>query len=169
MLPQTIVSSTITFAGIDSLSGQLRDLNGQLDFISITYAPLSPNFTVLEPAAAKHDFQRMKSVAGKRKIMLQEIGYPTADATGGSEDKQAEFYRLVFQQIDQDPDAFIALNFMYLADLSRQSARQFATFYGLHTPAFEGVLQSMGLFNEAGQAKKAWRVLEAELSRGASR
>jgi hypothetical protein len=165
LLPGTEVSSTLTFSGIASLAGQLKTLNSQLDFLSLTYCPLHPDFTVMDPSVVPSDFGGMKQAAAGRRIVLQEIGYPTAPATGGSEDKQAEFYRLSFEEINRDPGAFAAVNFMNLADLSRDSARQFANFYRFHTPAFEGVLQSMGLFNESGEAKKAWSIFQSALKR----
>lgn len=168
-LPSIQVSSTFTFAGVSSLAGDLRTLNTQLDFLSVTYSPLRPDFTVREPSVVPSDFVRMKQVARNRKIILQEIGYPTASVTGSSEEKQAEFYRVSFEEIHRDPAAFTAVNFMNLADLSRETARQFADFYQFHTPAFEGVLRSMGLFDENGKAKKAWVLFQNALKQDGQR
>lgn len=166
LLPGIRFSSTFMFSGLGSLTGELKKLNSQLDFLSLTYCPLRPDFTVMDPSVVPADFARMKQVAAGRKIILQEIGYPTAPVTGGSEEKQAEFYRLAFTEISRAPAAFNAVNFMNLADLSRDTVRQFTDYYQLHTPAFEGVLQTMGLFNEEGEPKKAWAVLQTLLKRG---
>ena len=163
LLPSVEISSTATFSGIAAFRDQLRGLNDELDFLSLTYCPLNADFTVRDPAGVPGDFAQMKQVAGTRKIVLQEIGYPTAPATGGSEEKQAEFYRLSFREINRQPEKFAAVNFMNLADLSAGSARQFADFYSYHTPAFEGVLQTMGLFNQQGEAKEAWSVFQNAL------
>ena len=166
LLPSVEISSTVTFSGITALRDQLRGLNGELDFLSLTYCPLNADFTVRDPAAVPGDFAHMEQFAGARKIVLQEIGYPTAPATGGSEEKQAEFYRLSFREISRQPEKFAAVNFMNLADLSADAARQFADFYRYHTPAFEGVLQTMGLFNQKGEAKQAWSVFQNALKQG---
>ena len=160
LAPGIEVSSTVTYAGIDQLKGPLQMLNGQLDFLALTYAPLQPDFTVKDPSVLPADFARMKEIAAGRRIVFQEIAYPTSPAARSSEDKQAEFYRLALGELKRDAPAFAAVNFMNLADLSDEDAEQFSSFYGLKGhAAFKGVLQTLGLFDKDGRPKKSWAIL----------
>ncbi len=159
LLPGVKVGATLEFAGAGQLEGSLSGLNRQLDFVAFTYVPVEPDFTVQDPSVLPSDFRRMKQVASGRKILLQEIGYPSAAANRSSQDKQAEFYRLALRELRSDPSAFAAVNFMMLADLSDHVVDQFAGFYGLKTPAFKGMLQSMGVFDGNGKPKKSWNIL----------
>jgi hypothetical protein len=158
LVPGIKVSCTLTYSGVGSLFGLLAALNQQMDYLAVTYCPLKPDFTVEDPSVLIADFKTMNLAAGSRKLMLQEIAYPTAAATGGSEDKQAEFYTLAFQQVAAQPSAFEGMNFMVLADLSQASTLQYAKYYGLTTPAFEGALQTIGMFDALGNPKKGWAV-----------
>lgn len=166
LIPDVKVSTTLTFTSLGELHGRFSALDRQMEFLSLTYLPLKPGFTVNDPSVLPADFARMKEFAAGRKIVFQEIAYPTAPSTNGSQDKQAEFYRLAFQEFARDPAAFAAVNFMNLADLSDDSSRQYANFYGMrgHEP-FRGLLQSLGLFDTNGEPKKAWAVLRQNLQR----
>jgi hypothetical protein len=165
-VPGIQVSTTLMFSGIDQLDGRLAGMNQDLDFIALTYAPLKGDFSVMDPSVLPGDFQKMKRVAAGRKVVLQEIGYPTSSVVGSSEEKQAEFYRLAFQQIERDPQAFDAVNWMMLADLSDATTKHYSEFYGLKGAAkFEAVLQTMGLFDSQGRPKKSWEILRKEFRR----
>jgi len=161
LAPEIQVSSTFTSKGLELLGGPLASLNEQLDFLAVTYSPLEADFTVEDPSVVPRDFERIREIAGGRKIVFQEVGYPTAAATRGSDELQAQFYRNVFTEIARDRSAFSAVNFMTLADLSDADSQQFASFYGLpHNSAFRGSLQSLGLFDANGHAKPSWEILE---------
>jgi hypothetical protein len=161
LVPGIKVSSTLTYStGIDKLKGSLAPLNSKLDMLSFTYIPLEPGFKVKDPSVLPSDFARMKDFAAGRKIFLQEIAYSTAPITNGSEDKQAEFFRLAFDQLKKDQGAnFEAANVMIFADLSDKDAQGFASFYKLGgDQTFKAALQTIGLFDGRGRPKKAWDV-----------
>ena len=161
LAPEIEVSTTLTFGGLELLNGSLASLNQQLDFLALTYCPLQPDFTVQDPLVVSADFRKIKEAAGLRKIVFQEIGYPTAGATRSSDERQAEFYRGVLAQLLREPSAFAAVNFMTLADLSDADSQQFATFYGQpNNTAFRGSLQSLGLFDANGKPKPSWAILQ---------
>jgi hypothetical protein len=159
-VPGIKVSSTITFSiGVDKLTSLLAPLNSKWDFLALTYTPLEPGFTVKDPSVVPSDFAKIKKAAGGRKVFFQEIAYPTGSLTKGSEDKQAEFYRLVFEELRKDNGAsFEAANFMTLADLSDADADKYARRAGLTTPSFKQSLQTLGLFDGNGKPKKSWEV-----------
>jgi hypothetical protein len=160
LVPDIPVSCTLTFTGLDQLRGPLKSLNEQLDFLALTYAPLQPDFTARNPSVVPADFAHIKEIAAGRKIFFQEIAYPTSPAARGSEENQAEFYRLALAELKRNSSAFAAVNFMTLADLSDDDAERFASFYGMKgNAAFKGVLQTLGLFDKNGNPKKSWDVL----------
>jgi hypothetical protein len=161
LVPGIKVGSTLAYStSIDKLNGSLAPLSDKLDFLSFTYIPFEPGFKVKDPSVLPSDFDRMKAAAKGRKIVLQELAYSTASITGGSEDKQAEFYRLAFEQLSKDKGAnFDAANVMMLADLSDKDAQGFATFFKLGSDqTFKAALQTIGLFDTRGRPKKAWDV-----------
>jgi hypothetical protein len=163
-VPSIEVSSTLMFSGIDQLSGRLAALNPQLDFIALTYSPLEADFSVKDHSVLPADFQAMSQVAAGRKVVLQEIGYPSSPVVNSSQDKQADFYRLAFQYLDAR--TFEAANWMVLGDLSDAVTKQYSQFYGLKGASkFEAVLQTMGVFDAQGKPKKSWDIFRQELRR----
>jgi hypothetical protein len=166
LVPGIKAGTTLTYTGLPALRGKLSAIDPQLDLIALTYCAQLPGFVVDEPSVLPADFTRMKQFAAGRKIVFQEIAYPTAPATRGSEEKQAEFYRLAFQEFARDPGAFDAVNFMNLADLSDADAHQYTKFYGLPGhESFRGMLQTLGLFDATGRPKKAWEVFRQGIQR----
>lgn len=166
LVPGIQVSSTITYStGLDKLNSILSPLNSKWDFLALTYIPLEPGFTVEEPSVVPANFDKMRRAAGNRKIFFQELAYPTGGLTKGSQDKQAEFYRLVLSEFRKDNGAkFVAANFMTLADLSDADTNGYANFYGLNLPAFKQSLQTLGLFDMNGRAKKSWEIFRKYLA-----
>lgn len=156
-VPGMEVSSTLMFSGLDQLQGLLQGLNPQLDFLALTYSPLEADFSVKDPSVLPADFQAMRRVAAGRKVVLQEIGYPSSTLLSSSQDKQAEFYRLAFQNLDAQ--TFEAANWMVLGDLSDAVTKQYSQFYKLKGAAkFEAALQTLGLFDTQGKPKKSWDI-----------
>jgi hypothetical protein len=157
LVPDIQVGATLTFGALEELKDRFADLNRQMDFLALTYSPLKPDFTVEEPSAATSDFARMRQAAGNRRIVLQEIAYPTSAAAGSNEDKQSEFYRNAFQELARNPTPFEAVNFMTLADLSDADTEKFSEFYGMkNNRAFRGTIQTLGMFDAQGLPKKGW-------------
>lgn len=165
LVPGIKIGATITFAGLAQLDGPLSQLNRQMDFLAITYCPLNRDFTVEDPSVLAADFALMKQSAAGRKVVLQEIAYPSSPMAASSEQKQAEFYQLAFQELARDPFAFDAVNFMMLADLSVASAQHYAQYYGLNLPSFRAALQTLGMFDGEGRPKKGWSVFCTNLAR----
>lgn len=161
LAPEMEVSSTLTFNGLNLLQESLAGLNDQLDFLALTYCPLQPDFRVEDPGVLPRDFRRIKEFARERKIVFQEVGYPTASSSGSSDEQQAEFYRRMIEELSRDPQAFSAVNVMTLADLSDPEAQAFAKFSGLpHNVRFRGSLQTLGLFDVNGHPKPSWTIVE---------
>jgi hypothetical protein len=168
--PGTLVGSTLMFGGIDSLSGPLAPLNAQFDFLAFTYYPIRGNFTMRDPDVVFADFNRMHQIAAGRKVVLQEIGYPSSPLNDSSEEKQARFYANVFQAMRKDREFIEAGNLFLLADLPDKFVKDLAGFYGMpNQKVFLTYLQTLGLFDLQGRPKKSWDVVQSELGRERSR
>jgi len=165
LVPGIKVSATITFSGLNQLDGRLSQLNRQMDFLAVTYCPLNRDYTVQDPSVLASDFATMKQSAAGRKVVLQEIAYPSSPIVASTEEKQAEFYQLAFHEVARDPLAFDAVNFMMLADLSTASAQRYAQYYGLNILSFRAALQTLGMFDGEGRPKKGWSVFCANVAR----
>jgi hypothetical protein len=162
--PETLMSSTLMFGGIDALNGMLASINSQCDFVAITYYPIRGNFTMRPPDVVLTDFGKMREVASGRKVILQEIGYPSSSLNGSSQDKQAEFYKDVFQAMRQNRDLIEAGNFFLLSDLPDKFVKDLAGFYGMPNQAvFLAFLQTLGMFDLQGRPKKSWDVFRTEM------
>jgi hypothetical protein len=162
--PETLVSSTVMFGGIDSLAGMLAPLNARYDFVSVTYYPIRGNFTMRPPNVVFADFDKMREVAAGRKVILQEIGYPSSPLNESSQEKQAEFYKNVFQAMRQNRDLVEAGNCFLFADLSDKFVKDLAGFYGMpNQKVFLAFLQTLGMVDMQGQPKKSWDVFRTEM------
>ncbi|HLI84354.1 MAG TPA: hypothetical protein VKV17_10575 [Bryobacteraceae bacterium] len=163
LAPEMRVSATLEFGGIAQLESSLSGLNRQLDFVAFTYSPLNPDFTAKDPAVVHSDLAEIRRVAAGRKIVLQEVGYPTSADNHSNNARQAQFYTEFFQDLERDPAAFAAVNVMTLADLGERETEQYTSVYGLKSPAFRGALQTLGLFDQNGQPKPALKVIEEQI------
>jgi hypothetical protein len=170
LVPGLQVGCTLSFTGIGELEDRLAALNLQLDFVALTYCPTRGDFTVEDPTVLPRDFDRMKQVAAGRKIVLQEIAYPSSPACGSSEQKQTQFYRLAVAQLEQDERAFECVNFMMLADLSDSDADNYAGFYGMRgSSKFRALLQTLGMHDVRGNPKPSWEIFRQYLQKANQR
>jgi len=153
------------FGGIDTLTGTLAPLNSQFEFLSITYYPIRGNFTMRPPNVVYADFDKMRAFASGRRVILQEIGYPSSSLNESSQDLQAEFYKDTFDAMRKNRDVVDAGSFFLLADLSDSFVKNLAGFYGMPSQkVFLAFLQTLGMFDLQGQPKKSWSVFRSEMA-----
>jgi hypothetical protein len=165
-VPGIQVSSTVMYGGIDHLNGLLKPLENNFDFLAFTYYPLNPDFTVRDPDTARPDLARIRAAAKGRKVVMQEIGYPTSPLNNSSEEKQAQFFQNVSSELRANSDVFVAANFFLLADLSDSFVNDLARFYRLpNAKVFRAYLQTLGMFDLQGRPKKSWPVFLQEARR----
>lgn len=165
LIPGVEVSTTLTHFTIGSFPANYSTLNAELDFISVNYSPLRHDLTVADPGVIPVEFQTIKQTAAGRKVVLQEFACPSGTAAGSSPEKQAEAFRVAFQEIWKESETFAAVSVMMLADLSDAETQKFAEFYGLQTEAFKSALQTLGLHDKAGQPKPGWAIVKDYASR----
>jgi len=159
--PNIQVSATITFGGVGAMNSLLAPLAQNFDFAAFTYYPLNDDFTMRGPETASRDLDRMVQAAGSKKIILQEVGYPSGTLNNSSEDRQAQFFSEVFKYVSAHPAPFAGINFFLMSDLSDSLVETFAHYYGLpHADRFRSYLKTLGMFDDHGQPKKSWDVFQ---------
>lgn len=161
--PSIQVSTTLMFGGVATLDDSLRPLDSQLDFLSFTYYPIRGDFTMKDPGVVSQDVARMRQAADGRKVILQEVGYPSGSRNNSNEDKQAQFYQNIFTELRANGDMVEAACFWVMADLKDEFVRDLSHFYGINnSETFKSFLQTLGMFDGRGRPKKAWQVYERE-------
>jgi hypothetical protein len=161
--PGTPVSTTITFDGMSVADSLLKPLMDATDFFSLTYYPLTPEFIVRDPDSVKSDFARMKAAAHHKKILLQEVGYPSSPLNKSSEEKQAALCRNVLAQLRTHKEDFIGAYWFTMCDFPDSIVQNLAKYYHLgDVDRFKGFLGSLGMFDQRGNPKKSWLVFSEE-------
>jgi len=160
-LPGVKVGVTVTFEGLENgRAPLLESLTRDSDMVIMTYYPFGKDGRFRPADAPLTDFPRMVEFAGTKKLILQEVGYPTAASVGGSEEVQAAFVTSVFQAWSQSADAIPFLSFFMQHDFAPQTCGALSGYYGVGA---EGIIHDMlctlGLRYVDGRPKKAWPVL----------
>jgi hypothetical protein len=164
--PSIQVSSTLMYGGIRLLDGAMKPLNDQYDFLCFTYYPIRGDFTMKDPDIVANDVRIMRQYANGRKVLLQEIGYPSGSANQSDEQKQARFVTNVFRELRANGDMIEAGCFWLLADLKDDFVRDLTRFYGItNSNTFRSFLQTLGMFDGQGRPKPAWEVYQQEVRR----
>lgn len=153
------VGVTATHEGLTGTSTQaaLRAINGLVDIVSATYVAAQH----ADPADLRVDIQRLIAVAYPKPLHLQSVEYPSAPALGGSETKQSQFIRAVFDVWDTYAVLMPYVSFGRLHDRSPAAAARESQ-YAIGAPALTtGALASAGLrtWPGDGQPKTAYRTL----------
>ncbi|MFW5738835.1 MAG: hypothetical protein ACOC1F_00570 [Myxococcota bacterium] len=128
-------------------------LAGVVDVVGVTYYPGTTGFQVRPPEDVYADFDKIATTFPGSRILLQEVGYQTAEACGSSDALQEAFYSHVSCAWDQHASQFEALNIVRLHDVSRSDAEDMAGPYGLNeepswsTYALSGFVPTRGSTN----------------------
>jgi hypothetical protein len=166
LLPGVQVSHTITFAGLPMERGVLKPVFDQSDFLSITYYPASADFRFRDPSTVFTDFPKIIEAAQGKKILLQEVGYPSSLLNDSSQEKQAQFYSNVFSQLRANGGKFMGANFLFMSDFSDAVVDDLVKYYNAPGAArFRAFLQTLGMFDGQGQPKKSWKVFQQEANK----
>jgi len=166
LAPGMQVSVNFKQASLPFLSGYLAPLYAESDLLVLTYGPYTDNFVVSPPSVVAPDFQAMLKAAGNRKLFLQEIAYPSSTANGSTADMQAEFYTNVFTAMRAAGPQLAAASFFQFADFGPITAANLAANLGMSQHrGFVTLIEGLGMFDSAGQAKKSWNVFTTEANR----
>ena len=166
--PGARMGITVTYDGLAKRRGALvQKLVDASEMAVFTYYPVID----LKPLPVENvgaHLDAMLEVAGPKRVLLQEVGYPSAESIGSSEAKQAFFYRAVLGGIKQRGQIKFASLFL-LHDFEKKVCDDMIVYYGFEKAPqgpkekFRDFLCSLGVKNADGTPKPAWDVVQAEL------
>jgi hypothetical protein len=153
---------TATHIGLTGAAAdQMRAINSLVDIVSATYVAPASGITGVEPSSLRVDLQRLIVVAYPKPLHLQAVEYPSAPVVGGSETRQSQFLRAVFDVWDEYAYFIPYVSFGRLHDRSpAAAAREAQSLFGL--PAINAAaFASSGLraWSGEGRPKTAYRTL----------
>jgi hypothetical protein len=166
MVPGMQISVNFKEAALPFLNGYLSPLYMESDLLVLTYGPYSNTFVASPPTVVTTDFNAMIQAAGSRKLFLQEIAYPSSGANSSSQDLQAQFYTSVFAALRASSSKIAAASFFQFADFGPVTGANLAINVGMSQyGGFLSLIESLGMFDAAGQPKKSWSVFTTEAAR----
>lgn len=142
----------------------VKRLTDPMDIAVFTYYPMD-GLKVADTAAAAGHFDFMSGVAGTKPIILQEIGYPSSLVCGSSDDKQAGFVKAIFVQLDRMRGRIPLAIYFIQSDFGPSLMKLMESYYGLSDPSFLAFLRTLGLCDETGKPKAAWKVFASEVQK----
>jgi hypothetical protein len=160
-IPEAKVGVCVTHSGATGPdSTKISALNKRSDVWVTTYYPIDGTFRPSGPTAVFTALPSMVEAAAGLPVVVQEIGYPSAEIIGGSEKDQAEFVANTFDAWEMEKEKIPFLNFWVLFDpppaeverLAEEAEPQQAS-------RFKAFLGSLGLRNSNGTAKAVWTAL----------
>lgn len=123
----------------------------------LSYMPGLGGTDAVPASAVAGAVDAMIAAAGGKPILLQGVGYPSADAVGSSPEKQALFFQTFFQALGPRRAAFELVEVFQLHDLGKPLCAALAERQGESTSGpFASYLCSTGLHAAGDQAKPAW-------------
>jgi hypothetical protein len=166
--PWLQIGVAATFAGASGpAANHVAELNSVSDVWILTYYPLEGKFQAENPNAPEADFPAMVDRAGGKPVVLQEVGYPSAERLGSSEAEQAEFVASVFRAWQATGEAIPFLNYFLLHDFTGAMCDEMLVYYGFKDEDFKAYLCTIGLRQADGTAKAGWEAFrEAARSAG---
>mgnify|MGYP001097219071 CR=1 FL=1 len=165
MDPEYIVGTKSMFDGLtQTYTDELASMNVHSDVILVTYYPLESDFSVRAPDTVFGDFERVTALYDQNPIYFLELGYPSSEQLGSSEERQAAFIENVFEAWDHYSESIRVINIAWLHDISQDEVDFFAEYYGLQNRKFLAFLGSLGLIHTDGTEKAAFVELEEEAS-----
>lgn len=157
--PDMQVGVTTTFENSVTEAANIATLNSNTDVHIMTYYLTDSSFVVRgPPSTVLADMDTMVTQAAGKPLVLQEIGYPSATANGGSEIEQAEFVEHVFTKWQ----SIGASQLPYLAFFKQKNWNSdfCGTITGQVSPhPFWEFMCSLGFTNNDRSAKPAWTTM----------
>jgi hypothetical protein len=161
-LPGVRVGVTGGYEGVvGALHTQMAALNTRSDVIMLTYYPIGADFHVNVPTITRTAFPAMLAAAGRKPVIIQELGYPASPLLGSSDEMQAVFFSDAIDQWSQiDGSRMPFVNLFLLHDFTREECDAFGDYYGIPNNAqFEAYLCTLGLRLADGTPRPAWQAV----------
>ena len=140
---------------------QLLELLRASDAVIATYFPLEASFDAKPPAGVAADLDDLvvavSSDAGTREVVLEQVGYPSADGASSSAENQAAFFDVFFQTLSSRRDRFPFVSIYALNDPAPSICEREAAALGAAGDAVAIAARcSMGVREHDGTTKAAW-------------
>lgn len=166
--PFVTVGVTTTYDGlIQSRQEIIQRIQKSHAHVMLTYYALD-GFQVRPPQSPLVDFEKIKSFFPGRKILLQEVGYPSAAIVGSSQEAQAAFFKAIIEAWRRNKEIYVYMNIFIQTDFSSKVCKDFTHYYGYsskdYREQFAGMMCSLGIRDSRGNPKAAWDVLKNALS-----
>lgn len=163
--PGLATGVTLTATAHRAGSETLAAMRSAGDFVAVNYAPIAPDFFVLEPGEIASDFSAVLATFGTGPIVIQELTCPSAASMGASDQWQASCFEILFDVGLADPRVRFASVFS-LEDFAEPVCSEIRAAF----PPLDGVpedferrfqdyLCALGVLDGQGRPKPAWSVL----------
>ena len=157
------VGVEITFSTLTGIAKEnTRTLNEHSDFIAFTYYPLNADFTMQEPSVVFDDIRQVVDLYPDKLLFLEECGYASGEICNSSLAKQEQFVENMFDVWDEYPYQIVFIGFLWLNDLSEETASVYVDLYGMkghpHELSFKEYLRTTGLRTYNGEPKPAFEI-----------
>jgi hypothetical protein len=166
--PWIKVGTTVTFRGATGPSAaQIADLTSVSDIYILTYYPIDTNENVLDPNSPTTDLPKMVSLAGKKPVVLQEVGYPTSSVIRSSEQKQSQFIHSVFAAWRKAGSSIPFINYFAFYDYDPATCDAYLQFlqkYNVNTANFRAYLCTLGIAKSLAAHKASWHEFSTDAS-----
>ncbi len=163
--PSTKVSITFKQTSVARLATTYAALDAAGDALVLTYGPYTAYYDALPPSAAVTDFAAIKKAARSRKIVFQEIAYPSSPANSSSPDQQAQFLVALLNELRGANTQVAGAQVFLLSELSSSASSSMVGTLGMGSvEKFSTLLQSLGLFDTYSMPKPAWTAITNELT-----
>ena len=160
--PAVPIGTEFTYEGLTGPAARYAARsNTSSDVIAVSYYPLEGGFQVRSPGEVTHGFDTIAAAYPGRPIHYNQVGYPSSDVNGSSDEMQRQFVVALFAAWDAHADQVTLVNINWLTDLSQAAVDAFQDLYDLHNPQFAEFLRSLGLrrYPGSGVDKPAWTEL----------
>jgi len=159
---RTRVGVTLSSDAIISSSlPELAALIAASDVAIASYYPIDQGFVARAPSRIAADLEALSasvsSDAGPSPIVLQEVGFPSAESAGGSLEKQKLFFDGLFAALEMRRDRFPFVSVYALNDERAARCEAEAMAYGAPgDPKAIAFLCSLGVRGSGAAPKPAW-------------
>lgn len=145
-----------------SPAGWVPELVEASDVLMVSYAPMGDNFRATPADSIPGELDRMVQLAGGKPLVIADLGYPSSDLIGSSEQAQAEFVARLLQEVEARRSAVAFVGWTALHDPAAQTCQARAAAHG-HPDSLELYVYwcSTGLRSRQGVAKASFDVFRA--------
>jgi hypothetical protein len=111
--PRLAVGVTLTMTAIRDQSATFQALRAVCDVVPFNYAPIRPDFTVVERDGILGHFREVLAAYGSGPIVIQELTCPSAISMGASEAWQADCFQTLLAEVQSVPQVRFASVFTF--------------------------------------------------------